>query len=156
MPFGLCNGPSTFQSLMNHLLKPYLQKMILILFDDIIIYSLTWEKHLHHVNIILQLLQNHKLFVILSKFSFGVEEVEYLGHIVGHEGVRVDPKNIHAMQDWTQLKTLKSLRVFLGLTQYYHKFIYNYGCIARPLTNHLKKNSFLCTNATQQALLALK
>jgi len=85
-----------------------------------------------------------------------MEEVEYLGHIVGREGVRVDPKKIHEMQDWLQPKTLKSLRGFLGLTGYYRKFVHNYGRIARPLTNLLKKNSFLCTNATQQAFVALK
>jgi len=149
MPFGLCNAPSTFQSLMNHLLKPYLQKFVLVFFDDILIYSLTWEKRLQHVDLLLQLLRNHKLFVKLSKCYFGMEEVEYLGHIVSHEGVRVDPKKIQAMQDWSQPKTLKSLRGFLGLTGYYHKFVRNYGCIARPLTNLLKKKSFLWTDATQ-------
>ena len=56
MPFGLCNAPSTFQSLMNTLLKPYLKKFVSIFFDDILIYSRTWEAHLHHVDKVLQLL----------------------------------------------------------------------------------------------------
>jgi len=85
-----------------------------------------------------------------------VEEVKYLGHIVGREGVRVDPKKIQVMQDWPQPKTLKSLMGFLGLTGYYRKFVRNYDHIARPLTNLLKKNSFLWTDATQQAFVALK
>ena len=77
-----------------------LRKFFLFFFDDILIYNLTWEKHLRHVDPILQLLQNHKLFVKLSKFSFGMEEVEYFGYIVGREGVRVDPKKIQEMQYW--------------------------------------------------------
>jgi len=97
MPFGLCNAPSTFQSLMNHLLKPYLRKFVLVFFDDILIYSCTWAAHIQHVDLLLQLLCKHKLFVKMSKSSFGMEEVEYLGHIVGCKGVKVDPKKIQAM-----------------------------------------------------------
>ena len=97
MPFGLCNASSTFQSLMNHILKPYLRKFVLVFFDDILIYSCTWAAHLQHVDLLLQLLRKHKLFVKMSKCSFGMEEVEYLGHIVGREGVKVDPKKIQAM-----------------------------------------------------------
>lgn len=78
-----------------------------------------------------------------------MEEVEYLGHIMGHEGVRVDPKKIQAMQDWPQQKNLKSLSGFLGLTSYYRKFVCNNDRIAKPLTNLLKKNSFLWTGETQ-------
>eukprot|EP00253_Pinus_taeda_P004512 PITA_04512 len=125
MPFGLCNAPSTFQSLKNHMLKPYLRKFVLVFFDDILIYSRTCATHLQHVDLLLQLLWKHKLFVKMSKCSFGKEEFEYLGYIVGCEG-------------------------------YYHKFVSNYGHIARPLTQLLKKNSFLWNDEAQQAFVALK
>ena len=156
MPFGLCNAPSTFYSLMNHILKPYLRKFVLVFFNDILIYSCTWAAHLQHVDLLLQLLRKHKLFVKMSKCSFGMVEVEYLGHILGHEGVKVDPKKIQAMQEWPQPKTLKSLRGFLGLTGYYRKFVCNYGHIAKPLTQLLKKNSFIWNEEAQQAFTALK
>jgi hypothetical protein len=79
-----------------------------------------------------------------------------LGHLVGKDGVRVDPKKIEAMQDWPHPKTLKSLRGFLGLTCYYRKFVKNYGKIAAPLTALLKKNSFTWTPATAQDFQTLK
>ena len=112
---------------------------VLLIYDDILIYSTNWEAHLQHVVKILQLLQNHHLFVQKSKCSFGVQEVEYLGHTVGCDGVRVDPKTIQAMQEWPHPKTLKILRGFLGLTGYYRKCVRNYGKIAGPLTRLLKK-----------------
>eukprot|EP00253_Pinus_taeda_P021889 PITA_21889 len=135
--------------LMNHILKPYLRKFVLVFFDDILIYSCTWVAHLQHVDLLLQLLRNQKLFVKTSKCSFGMAEVDYLGHIVGREGVKVDPKKIQEMQEWPQPKTLKSLRRFLGLTGYYRKFVCNYGRIAKPLTQLLKKNSFFWTEEAQ-------
>jgi hypothetical protein len=78
-----------------------------------------------------------------------------LGHLVGKDGVRVDPKNIEAMQDWPHTKTLKSLHGFLGLTGYYRKISKNYGNIAAPLTALLKKNSFSWTPAAAQAFQTL-
>jgi hypothetical protein len=116
MPFGLCNAPSTFQSLMNHVFHPFLHHFVLVFFDDILIYSKTWTTHLSHVDQVLHLLSQHQLFLKQSKCAFGASEVEYLGHIVGQDGVRVDPKKIEAMQDWPRPKTLKSLHGFLGLT----------------------------------------
>jgi len=85
-----------------------------------------------------------------------MEEVKYLGHIVGREGVKVDPKKTQAMQDWPQRKTLKSLRGFLGLTFYYCKFVCNYGRISRLPTHLLKKNPFLWTDEAQQVFITLK
>jgi hypothetical protein len=81
MPFVLFNAPSTFQSLMNKLMKPYLWKFGLVSFDDILIYSHAWDAHLLHVNKVLQLLEENQLFIKKAKCSFGVSEVEYLGHL---------------------------------------------------------------------------
>jgi hypothetical protein len=139
MPFGLCNSPSTFQSLMNHVFRPFLHHFVLVFFDDILIYSKTWTTHLSHVDQVLHLLSQHQLFLKQSKCAFGASEVEYLGHIVGKDGVRVDPKKIEAMQDWPHPKTLKSLRGFLGLTGYYRKFVKNYGKIAALSLLSLKR-----------------
>ena len=71
-----------------------------------------------------------------------LQKVEYLGHIVGKDGVRVDPKKIEAMQDWPRHKTLNFLRVFFGLMGYYPKFVKNYEKIATPLIALLKRNAF--------------
>jgi hypothetical protein len=75
---------------------------------------------------------------------------------VGKDDVRVDPRKIEAMQDWTHPKTLKSLCGFLGLTGYYRKFVKNYGKIAAPLMTLLKKNSFTWTPTAAQAFQTLK
>jgi hypothetical protein len=156
MPFGLCNVPSTFQSLMNHVFRPFLCHFVLVFFDDVLIYNKTWTDHLAHVDRVLHLLSQHQIFLKQSKCAFGASEVEYLGHLVGKDSVRVDPKKIEAMQDWPHPKTLKSLRGFLGLTGYYCKFVKNYGKIAAPLTALLKNNSFTWTLAAAQAFQTLK
>jgi hypothetical protein len=88
--------------------------------------------------------------------TFVPSKVEYLGHIFGKAGVKVDPKKIEAMQDWPHPKTLKSLHGFLGLIGYYHKFVKNYGNIVAPLTALPKKNSFTWTPTTTQAFQTLK
>jgi hypothetical protein len=87
-----------------------------------------------HVDKVLQLLKEQQLYAKPSKCLFEVKEVDYLGHIVSHEGVKVDPNNIKAMMDWPIPKTLKNLRVFLGLTGYYRKFVRHYGRVKTPLT----------------------
>jgi hypothetical protein len=71
------------------------------------------------------LLSQHQIFLKLSKCAIGASEVDYLGHIVGMVGVRVDPKNIEAMQDWTRPENIKSLCGVSGLIGYYRKFVWN-------------------------------
>jgi hypothetical protein len=106
MPFGLCNAPSTFQSLMNHVFRHFLRHFVLVFFDDILIYNKAWKSHLAHVDQVLHLLSRHHFFLKHSKCAFNASEVEYLGHIVGNVGVQVDPKKIEAMQDWPHPMTI--------------------------------------------------
>jgi hypothetical protein len=79
-------------------------------------------------------------------------EVEYLGHIVSKDGVRVDPRKIEAMKDWPCPKTLKIFRGFLDLARYYKKFVKKYGKMDVPLTTLLKKNAFNWTEVANQAI----
>ena len=72
MPFGLTNAPSTFQALMNAVFKPYLRKFVLVFFDDILVYSRTFDDHLSHIAIVLNLLRCNTLYAKRSKCSFGV------------------------------------------------------------------------------------
>ena len=101
------------------------------------------------------MLQN-QLYAKKSKCTFGHSEVEYLGHIVSSEGVKIDPKKVLAMQQWPTPTYVKALRGFLGLTGYYKKFIKNYGLIFAPLTNLLKKDSFKWTVEADFAFQHLK
>ncbi|XP_042031572.1 uncharacterized protein LOC121778308 [Salvia splendens] len=156
MPFGLTNAPSTFQAAMNGIFQPLLRKYVIVFFDDILVYSPTLEDHCSHLEQVLELLQSHQFFVKLSKCSFCSTTVEYLGHLVSDGSLKADPAKIEAMTSWPTPTTVKQLRDFLGLTGYYRRFIANYAMIAAPLTDLLKKEAFLWTNAGDAAFAALK
>ena len=100
MPFNVTNAPSTFQALMNDVLRPMLRKFILVFFDDILIYSLDLLTHVEHLQVVLRLLQENHLVVNRKKWSFGVPQVEYLGHIMSASGLAVDPAKLKAILQW--------------------------------------------------------
>ncbi|XP_038704764.1 uncharacterized protein LOC120000718 [Tripterygium wilfordii] len=156
MPFGLTNAPATFQSLMNDIFRNFLRKFVLVFFDDILIYSASWKKHLEDLKNTFALLQQHHLLVKKSKCAFGQDRVEYLGHVVSREGVSADPSKIKAIMDWPLPENVKELRGFLGLTGYYRKFVKDYGKVCHPLYQLTKKNCFVWTSIATEAFEKLK
>ena len=129
MAFGLSGAPATFQKAMNTTLHPLLRKCVLVFFDDILIYSRTYEEHLTHVKLVLELLVRDNWKVKLSKCVFAQRKISYLGHVISEAGVATDPAKIEAIVNWPTPIDVKQLRSFLGLAGYYRKFVKHFGVI---------------------------
>nr|GEU66475.1 putative reverse transcriptase domain-containing protein [Tanacetum cinerariifolium] len=140
MPFDLTNAPAVFMDLMNHVCRPYLNKFVIVFINDILIYSNSKEEHEVHLKLILELLEEEKLFRKFSKCEFWLQEVHFLRHVVNSEGIHVDPCKIKAVKNWKPPKTPTEIRSFLGLAGYYRRFIANFSKIAKPLILLTHKN----------------
>lgn len=156
MPFGLTNAPCTFQSLMNKVFDKVLRKFVLVFFDDILIYSRSWDEHLQHLRDVFQILSQHQLFLKPSKCTFGETVIEYLCHFISAESVSTDPSKIKTIEQWPTPSSQKQLCSFLGLANYYKRFIQAYSIIAKPMTSLLKKDGFCWNLVATNAFNKLK
>ena len=156
MPFGLTNAPATFQCIMNEILKPFLRKFVPVFLDDILIFSPSMEAHVDHLEQVFATLRKHQLYLKESKCTFAKDSLEYLGHIIGAQGVSTDPSKIIDMLKWPVPQTMTELRAFLGLTGYYRKFVKDYGRLSKPLTQILRLKTFVWNQHAQAAFEALK
>lgn len=145
MPFRLTNAPTTFQFTMNRIFQAQLRWYVLVFFDDILIYSKSWDEHLAHLDKMLGILDKESLYAKESICDLGMTELLYLGHIISAEGVCMDIKNICAIIQWPTLENLTQLREFLGLCHFYCRFVNGYSHHAAPLTNLMKKGAFIWT-----------
>ena len=136
---GLCNSPATFQAVMNRILGKHLHKFVVCYLDDIMVYSKTPEEHYKHLETVLSILQENKFYAVKEKCSFNQPEVKFLGHIVGRNGLKVNPKKVQCVRDWPDPQSIKDVQQFLGLTNYFRKFIQGYSTLAAPLTSLMKK-----------------
>jgi hypothetical protein len=134
MPFGLTNAPITFMRMMDDILQPFTNTFVVVYLDDILIYSKTWVEHLQHIQQVLYTLRQHKLYANLEKFFFDMDRVHYLGYIIDQHGIHVDPSNIQGIHDWPAPTTLTKLQSFLGLANFYHRFVLGFSYIAWALS----------------------
>ncbi|GJZ04078.1 putative nucleotidyltransferase, ribonuclease H [Tanacetum coccineum] len=134
MPFGLTNAPAVFMDLMNRVCRPYLDKFRIVFVDDILVYSKTREEHEVHLGLVLEFLKLEKLYAKFSKCGLWLREVQFLGHVINGDGIRVDPSKIEAVKNWKAPRTPSEVHSFLGLAGYYCRFIENFSKISKSLT----------------------
>ena len=139
MPFGLTNAPSTFMRLMNHVLRPYIGKFVVVYFDDILIYSKDLDDHVVHLNSVLDVLRNGKLFANLKKCTFCIDRLVFLGFVVSAQGIQVDDEKVRAIQEWPSPTSVGGVRSFHGLASFYRWFVKDFSTLAAPLTEVIKK-----------------
>ena len=142
MPFGLTNAPATFQALIEDTLQEYLDDFALAYLDDILIYSDTYEEHVEHVKKVMRKLQEKELPLKLSKCEFHKHEIAFLGYLISDKGLAPDPAKVKAVEEWPEPRNVKDVQSFLGLANYYRKFVENFSKIAGPLTNLTKKETY--------------
>lgn len=138
MPFGLVTAPATFARMMRLL---ELQKFSAInYFDDILIASETWKRHLAHVDGVLTVLEKAGLTARPSKIHAGFTEIEFLGHIVGDGRLRPEKSKLETMLSVSKPKSKKQVCSLMGLVGYYRKFVPNFASLAAPISSLLKKD----------------
>jgi hypothetical protein len=134
LAMGLCNAPGTFMQLMNETFADMLNKFVLVFLDDIIIFSSSLEEHEKHLRAVLDRLRKEKLYAKKSKCALFQQEVEFLGHYVGVNGLRIMEDKLQAVTDWPTPRNVREVRAFLGLAGFYRRFIRDFSRIALPLT----------------------
>ena len=139
LPFGLRNSPMSFQSLMSLVLRGLNWKFVLCYIDDILIFSSNFQQHLVHLNEVFKRLRDANLTLKPSKCEFCVDNVMFLGHTVTKNGVLVDSAKTDRIKNFPIPKTQKELRGFLGLCNYYRRFVKDFAKIAVPLNALLKR-----------------
>lgn len=157
MPFGLCNAPASFQTMINDTLRPFLDHFVVVYLDDICIYSKNEEEHVRHVTQVLETLAQHDLYVKAEKCIWHAKEVPFLGFLISDKGITMDPAKITSITAWPEPKSQHDLQVFLGFANFYRNQIGFYSKGAKQLYALLKKDvPFKWTPAESDAFRKLK
>ncbi|GJP37082.1 hypothetical protein CLOM_g21526 [Closterium sp. NIES-68] len=135
---------------MNGVFRDLLDKCVIVYLDDILIYSKTQEQHLKDLAKVFQRLHENRLITKGSKCEFLKSEVEFLGHVMGADGIKIDPKKITTIRDWKPPTNLQELQSFLGFVNYVRRFIPNMARITGPLTDLLRKGTLFEWGERQQ------
>ncbi len=158
MPMGLTNAPATCQQMINDTLRDLLDVTVIAYIDDIVIYTKgSREQHAKDVAAVFERLSRTTFKTAPNKCEFFKKEIEFLGFLIGTDGIKIDPKKTTSIVEWPVPKTVKEVQAFLGLANYNRKFVKDYSKIAIPLTNLTKKDEqFIWKPEHQQTFNKLK
>jgi hypothetical protein len=137
--FGLMNAPSTFMRLMNEVLKYFIGKFVIVYLDDILIFNKIEEEHLRHLTLVMKRLQQEKMLINLKKLSFMKKELIYLGFVISSNELKMDPKKVKAIKEWSSPRNIFEVRSFHGLASFYRNFIRNFSGNSAPMMDTVKK-----------------
>jgi hypothetical protein len=141
MSFGLTNASAHFMYLMNSVFMPKLDKFVVVFIDDILVYSKSEEEHAEHLRIVLTHLRDHQLYAKFSKCEFWLRKVQFLGYVLSAEGVAIDPSKVKDILNWKPPTSVHEVRSFLGLADYYRRFIPDFSKVAKPIIELLKNQT---------------
>jgi hypothetical protein len=139
LSFGFRNAPSIFQAVMNKILAPLLYRGVLVYLDDILIHAKTKVEHDSLLRQVLQILREQKFYVRFAKCDWERSSLKYLGHIVSGDNIKVDPGKTRVVQEWRVPASVRDVRSFLGLANYFRNFIQGYASLSSPMTALTKK-----------------
>ena len=149
MFFGLCNSPTTFQTMMNKIFTD-MEDVVIVYIDDIMIFTKgDLAQHQAKVKEVLQWLHDNDLFTRPKKCSFDKTEVEYLRMFVNQDGIKMDKSKVKAITDWPTPMTVCGIHSFLRLANFYHRFIKDYAKLAKPLTDLTQKDKVFTWGTTE-------
>jgi Reverse transcriptase (RNA-dependent DNA polymerase) len=140
MPFGLTNAPASFQAIINHVLRNYLDQFVVVYLDDILIFSETPEEHERHVHQVLETLEDAQLLIEPEKAKWHTKEVKYLSYCISPGKISIDPEKVRAIRDWPRPQNVRDVRSVLGFMNFYRRFVKGYSQVATPLTQLTKKD----------------
>jgi Reverse transcriptase (RNA-dependent DNA polymerase)/RNase H-like domain found in reverse transcriptase/Integrase zinc binding domain/Chromo (CHRromatin Organisation MOdifier) domain/Retroviral aspartyl protease len=156
LAFGLSNSPAIFSKVMADIFKDCIGKFACIYMDDVLLYSKNEKEHLEHLEIVLKLLQKHKLYAKLSKCSFQKQSLKFLGHIVSDKGIQVDESKVAVINEWPRPQTVKEVRSFLGLANYFRRFVQGYSSLVAPMIQLTKLVTMQPTDWTERCEQSFK
>jgi len=141
MLFGLTNTPAAFQRFMNDVFSDLLDVCVVVYLDDILIYSNDIMQHQSYVKEVLKRLQKVKLYAKAEKYKFHSDSIKYLGYVLSPAGLTMSDTKVKTIQEWPEPKKIKDIQSFLGFTNFYRCFIFNYSDIVILLTRLTRKNT---------------
>ena len=115
MPFRLTNAPALFIDYMNRIFRPFLDRFVVVLIVDILIYSKSEEEHEEHLMTVLGILKEKQFYAKLEKCEFWLREVKFLGHVINQDGIAVDPNKVEAVMSEERPRLDTKIQSFLGL-----------------------------------------
>ena len=141
MFFGIMNSLATFQAMINEILRDLVNKgKIAVFVDDVLVGTETEEGHDEIVEEVLRRLEENNLYVKLEKYIWKVRKIGFLEVVIGPNGIEIEKEKVNGVLSWPKPKNVKDVRKFLGLANYYRRFIKDFAQVARPMNVLIRKD----------------